>query len=155
MNCRVGRVDKLSGDEAARNLFRQFLCFGDGALHSLGAFRQYQLCAVGLQDVSSLNAHGLRHRQDDAVSFSGCDRCKSDSGVSGGGFDDDGAFLEKSFLLRIFDHGLRDTVLNASSRIEILELYQNGCFKSQFLLYINHLNERCVSDQSQSSFVNV
>ena len=69
--------------------------------------------------------------------------------------DDDGAFLEKSFLLRILDHGLCDTVLDAPGRIEILELYQNGCFKSQFFFYINHLNERCVSDQSQSSFVNV
>ena len=155
MCCRVCRVYELSRDVAVRDFFGKFVCFGDRTFHSLGSLCQNQFCAVCFQDVSTFNTHGLRHSEDDSVSFRCCDGCKTDSCVSGCRLDDHGSFLEDSFCFSILDHRFGDSVLDASCRVEVLEFHKDGCFQSEFLLYICYFYKWSVSDQSKCSFINV
>src|SRR5439155_23712533 len=48
------------------------------------------------------------------------------SGVPGGGLDDGATGLEQPGLLRSFDHPKADPILDASARIEHLELGEDG-----------------------------
>ena len=75
VNSRVGRVYKLPGDEAVRDLVCQFLCFGNRTFHTLRTFGQHQFRTVGLHQLAALHAHSLRHHQNDPVtpcSGNGC-----------------------------------------------------------------------------------
>ena len=152
---RVGRVGELPRNERPRDLLRQFLRLRDRAFHALRAFRQHELGAVGLQDVPALHAHGLRHRQDDAVALRRRDGREADSCVAARRLDDDGAFLQQALLLGVLDHRLRDAVLDAPCGIEIFQLGQDGRFQPQLLFNIRELNERRIADQPERSFVNI
>ena len=147
----IGGVHKLSRNKGPFCLLCELLRLLDRTFHSFRSFRQDNLCAVCLQDVPSLHAHGLRHRQNDPVSFSCSNGCKADPGIAAGRFDDHRAFFQKSLLFRVLDHGLCDTVLHGTSRIEILQFCENSCLEAKLLLKIHKLNQRCVSDQSQRS----
>ena len=116
----VGGVHKLSGDEAAGNLRRQFLCLRDGALHSLRSLCEHDLCAVGFQDVPALHAHRLGHCQNDPVALGGGNGGEADARVAGGRLNDHRTLFQESLLFRVFDHGLGDPVLDASRGIKIL-----------------------------------
>ena len=155
MDLRVCGVDELSGDEAALYLPGKLLGLCDSTLHALGAVGEDDLCAVCFEDISSLNAHRFGHGDDYTVALSCCYGSKTDTGIAGGRLDDDGAGLQLALLLCLFDHSLCDPVLNASCRIEILELSQNCGFEAQIFLDIRYLNERCISDQSEGTFINV
>ena len=154
MYLRVSRVLKLSGDEASRDLLSKLLCLGNGSLHSLGSVCENHLCTICLQDVSSLNTHGLRHGEDRLIALGSCDGCKSDSCVTGCWLDNSCAWFQDTFLLCILDHCFTDSVLNASCRVKILELGKYCSLKSLRLLYVLNLYKRCVSDQFQCTFVN-
>ena len=84
---RVGRIDELAGNKAVRDLQRQLGGLGDRALHALGALCEDKLRSVCFQNIASLHAHGLGHRQNNAVALRGCDRRKTDTGIAGCGPD--------------------------------------------------------------------
>ena len=130
MDRRVGRIYKLAGNKAVGDFLRQLICFGDGALHALRAFRQHDLRAVGFQDIAAFHAHGLRHGEDDTVSFGRRDSSQTDAGVTGGGFDDDRARFQLSFRFRVFDHRLGNAVLHAACRVKIFQLHQDRSFQA-------------------------
>ena len=155
MCCRVCRVHELARDKAVRDLFCKLFCFCDCSLHTFGTLGQNQLCTVCFQHVSSLNTHGLRHCQDDAVAFGCCDRCKTDTSVSRSRLNDHRTFFEDSFLLSILDHSFCHTILYASCRIEVLKLYKKLCFQTKLFLNVCYLHQRSVSNQSKCSFVNI
>ena len=153
--CRVCRIYKLSRDIAVRDFFSKFICFGDCTFHSLGSFCQNQFCAICFQNISTLNTHGLRHGKDDSVSFRCCDRCKTDTCVSGCWLDDYSSFFQKSPGFCIFDHCFCNSVFYTSCRIEIFQFHKYCSFQTKFLLYICDFYKWSVSDQSKCSFINV
>ena len=54
---------------------------------------KYDLCTVSFLDVSSFHTHRLRHRKNDSVSFCCCNRCKTDSCITGCWFNDHRTFF--------------------------------------------------------------
>ena len=151
----VGGVHKLAGDEAVGNFLRQLIGLGDGTLHALGALGEHQFRAVGLHQLAALHAHGLGHHDDDAVAPGGGHRSQTDAGVAGGGLDDNGAGLQKALGLGIINHGLGDTVLHAAGGVEILQLAQDFGLQALFLLNVDQLQQRGLSDQLISGCINV
>ena len=143
----VGRVDELAGDKGLGQFFRQFLGLGDGALHALGAFGENQLGTVGAHELTPLDAHRLGHDDDDAIAPRRRNRGKTDSGVAGGGLDDDGIGIEQSPALGVVDHRLGDAVLDRAGGVEIFKLGQQTRLQLLFLFDMRQLQQRGLSDQ--------
>ena len=143
----VRRVGELAGDERVRNLLGQLGRASDGALHALAAVGEHQLSAVGLHKVATLDRHGFRHGDDDAVAAGGGQRAQADAGVAGGRLDDDGVGIQLALGLGLVEHRLRDTVLHRTSRVEQLHLAHDGGLKVVVLLVIGQLHQRSAADQ--------
>ncbi len=47
---------------------------------------------------------------------------EADTGIAGSRLDDDGSFLQKSFLLGVVYHGLRDAILDGACGVQVLKL---------------------------------
>ena len=90
---RVCRIYELTCNEAVRDLLRELLCLCDRTLHTLCTFSQNDLCAVCFDDISSFNAHGLRHNDDCLITLCCSDRCKTDTCISGCRLNDRSARL--------------------------------------------------------------
>ena len=112
MHCGICRVHELTRDETAFDLLSQFLGFGNSSRHAFSSFGENDLRTVCLKDVPSLDAHGLRHGEDHAISLGCCDSCKADAGVSGCGFYENRSLTYYTLLLSILDHRLGDSVLD-------------------------------------------
>ena len=147
MDRRIGGVDKLTGHKAVGDLPGQFFRPCDGALHTLGALRQYKLRAVGLHELAALDGHGLRHNDDDAVAPCGCNGGKADAGVAAGRFDDDRAFLQQAPFLGVVDHGLGNAILDRAGRIEVLQLGKDSGLKAKALFNMGQLQQRRTADE--------
>ena len=143
----VRRVRELAGNERVRNLFGQLGRAGDGALHALAAVGQHQLGAVSLHQIATLDRHGFRHGDDDAVATGGRQRAQADAGVAGGRLDDDGVGVQLAFGLGLVEHRLRDTVLHRPGRVEQLHLAYDGGLKVVILLVVGQLHQRSAANQ--------
>ena len=151
----IGRVDKLAGDKAVGDLLCQLLRLGDGPLHPLDPFGEYQLRAVGLHQLAALHAHGLRHGDDDAVTPGRRHGGQADPGVAGGGLDDDRAGLQLAAGLRLVDHRLGNAVFYRPGGIEILQLSQNAGFQPRLLLNAAQLQQGRLADQLVGGCVDI
>ena len=154
MRLRVCRIGELARNEAVLDLCSKLLCLCDRALHALCAVGQDDLRAVGFEQIPSLNAHGLGHGEDRAISSGSRDCRQSDSGVAAGRFDDDRAGLERAAFLCVVDHGKGDSVLDAASRIEILQLCVNIC--AQFVVsdIVIEFEQRRLANKVGDGFIN-
>ena len=155
MNGRIGRIHKLTGNKAVRDLLRQLVGFGDGALHALGAFGEDKLRAVGFHQLAALYAHGLRHDDDDAVAAGGSHGSKADARVAGGRLDDHRAALEQAFLLRVVDHRFGNAILYAAGGVKILELAQHAGLKALGFFNMYQLQQRGLADQLVRGCINL
>ena len=153
MDRRVGRVDKLTGDKAVGDLRSQLVGLCDRTLHALRAVREHELRAIGLHDLAALHAHGLRHNDDDAVASGRGDGRQADAGVAGGRLDDDRAGLEDALGLCVIDHGLGDTVLDRTGRVEVLQLSQDLGLQALGSLDMSEFQQRGMADQLVSGSV--
>ena len=144
---RVGRIDKLSRNKAARcfrsNLFR----FRDGTLHALCPFGQHDLSTICLNQFSPFYTHCFRHGDDELVSSCSCNRCKSDSGVSGGRLDECCARLQCAGCLCIVNDGFGDSVFDRACRVEVFQLCIDLCRNLFFCFNMGEFQEWCFSDQ--------
>ena len=132
----VGRVYKLSGNKAARNLLRQLLCLGNGALHAFRALRKHQLRAVCLHQLSALHGHGFRHNNDNGVS-PGCGHTgKTDSRIAACRLNNPRLLCKLSRQLRLIQHLLCHPVLYGTGGIKVFQLGNNPGFQTQFLLHM-------------------
>ena len=147
MNGGVSGVYKLTGNEAVRDLLGQLVSLGDGTLHALGTIGEHQLRAIGLHQLTALHAHGFGHDDDDAIAPGGGYGGQADTGVAGGGLNDDGAGLQQPLLLGIVDHGLGDTVLYASGGVKVFQLAQNLGLQALGLLNMYQLQQGSLTDQ--------
>ena len=90
-------------------------------------FRRYRrrayhhLGAVGAQHISLILADLVRADEHTPVAPTLGHQGQTDSGVSGGGFNDGAARLELPACLGGIDHLDRDAVLGTASRVEVLD----------------------------------
>ena len=124
---RVGRVVELLQDEAVRRLGQDLVGLGDGALHAVGAGGEHNLRAKGQQQHAPLQAHGLRHGEDQLVALDGGHKGQRDAGVAAGGLNQHGlAGRDLAGLFGGLDHGEADAVFHAGNRVLALQLGHNG-----------------------------
>ena len=64
MNLGIVRIVELLQHETIRGFGKQFLSFGDSALHTIWTWREDNFCTKGEQKDASLQTHGFGHRQD-------------------------------------------------------------------------------------------
>ena len=150
----VRGVIKLSEDHGSRDGFLQLFCLGNGTLHALGALGQDQLCAVGLHQLAALDAHRLRHHDDDAVAAGGGDGRQTDTGVAGGRFDDGAAGSQTALRLRPGDHVGSHPVLGAARGIHALQLGQQHSLQVVVPLVIAQLQQGRAADQLSDAVIN-
>ena len=151
MHGRVGRIDELSQDDGTRGVLTEFFRLGDGAFHSFGARGEHDLCAESLEQVATLDAHRVGHRQDCVVALGTGNPGESDAGVAAGGLDDGGAGLEVAGALGVLDHGEGDAVLDAAAGVEQFEFEGDARLLA---FQAGDLQERCVPDEVSQCFVN-
>ena len=84
MRLGVGVVRKLARNKAACVFGSDLLRLLNSALHSLDALCQNDLCAISLQQVSALNAHGFGHGEDHLIASRGSYGGKTDARVAAG-----------------------------------------------------------------------
>ena len=155
MRLGVGRVDKLTGDEAARNRGCQLVGLGNGALHALGALGQHQLRAIGLHQLAALHAHGVRHDDDDTIAPGSRHGGKADARIAGGRLDDDGAGLQQTLFLGVVDHGLGHPVFHGTGGVQILQLCQNFRLQAKGFFNVGQLQQGRFADELVGRSVNV
>ena len=86
---------------------------GDGALHALGRFGQFDLRAQQHQHLAPLQRHGFRHHQDQLVALGRGDKGQRDAGIAAGRLDQHGlARRDDALLFQRLDHGDADAVLH-------------------------------------------
>ena len=147
MNVGIRRIDELSRNKAVRNLFRQLRSFCDRTLHTLCAFCQHQLRAVGFHQTAAFHRHRFRHDDNGPVAAACRDRCESDSCIAGGRLNNDRAFSDNAAVFRVVEHRFRHPVFDGAGRIKIFELSEN--FRRQFLRLFEpfQFDQRCCADQ--------
>src|SRR5690606_19960533 len=106
---------------------------------------EHELGAVGLEQVAPLNAHGVEHDQDHLVPFGRRGKGQGDAGVAAGGLDDDGVFVELALALGGFNHCKADTIFDAASGVEVLELAIN--LSARLVRDAIETQQRCVADE--------
>ena len=127
VNGRVGRVVELLQDVAVGRLFQDLVGLGDGALHAVGAGGEHDLRAVGEQRHAPLQAHGLRHGEDDLVALDRGHKRQRDAGVAAGGLNQHGlAGRDFAGLLGGVDHGEADAVFHARCGVLAFQLGDHG-----------------------------
>ena len=100
-----------------------FLGTGDRAFHALFARRQVEGRAKSEHQAAALDAHAVRHDEDQLVALHRRDHREADAGVAGGRLDDHAAGLQLAAALRVLDHRERDTVLDRRAGIGPLGLH--------------------------------
>ena len=122
----VRLVLELLREHGAGGLGGDLLGACDGALHALAARGEHELGAVGAQQRAALLAHGLGHRDDDAVAAGGADHRERDAGVAARALDDGAAGLQRARRLGGVDDADAEAVLHARRGVVELELGEDG-----------------------------
>ena len=126
---RVGRIRVLVGLERARDLLREAVRDGVVALRGLrrdGRRADDDLRPVGAEQADLLLRHLVRHDEDAAVPLAHGGERQPDAGVAARRLDDRATLAERAGPLRGLDHAEADPVLDATARVQVLELRQDG-----------------------------
>ena len=126
MSLGIGRIAELVRNEASGNLLCQLFRLYDRTAHAQFSGSQDKLRTVSTHEHLPLGAHGIGHDNDGAVASCRRHAGKTDARITGSGFNDGTAFLQKSLLLCIQNHGKSHTVLGRTGGIKILQLYQHS-----------------------------
>jgi hypothetical protein len=113
---------ELLEDQVARVLRGHLLGALDRALHPLGARREHELRAERDEQLAALDAHRLRHREDEPVALRRGSEREPDPGVAARRLEQDRVRLDLPLALGGLNHGDADAVLHAPSRVPHLEL---------------------------------
>ena len=155
MGLGVGLIDKLAGDKAVRDLAREFIRFGDGAFHALGAGGKNQLRAIGFHQLAALHAHAIRHDNDDTIAPGGGHRGQADAGIAGGGLDEDGLGGKEALLLGILYHGEGNAVLDGTGGIEVFQLGQKAGLEVILFFKMGELQQGGMADELGGGSVDI
>ena len=118
----VRRVLELLGHEILRMLAEELAGGVHRARHPLDRRREVELGAEARQEALPLDAHVVRHRQDQPVALDRRRHRQADAGVAAGGLDDRRARLQEAASLGVIEHGDGDAVLDAPAGVQRLEL---------------------------------
>ena len=125
MNLRVERIGELVEHDSAGVLDDK----PPGALHRFrhqDAGRQHDLRTQVAEEGHTFRRHGLRHRQDQAITADGRYEGEADAGVAAGRFDDGRTGREDATPLGILDQRDAQPVLHAAARIAHFELGEDA-----------------------------
>ncbi len=150
MNFRVGGIAELLRNPGIRQLGRKLLGAADGSLHSLGRRGQDQLRPEESEQCAALQAHALRHGQDQFVSLGRRSEGECNASIAAGRLDDRGVGRETSIFLRSSDHGGADAVFDAPERIVEFPLDRDR--GGQALRYTIQFDEGRPADRSNHIF---
>jgi len=101
-----------------RRRCRKFFRLPDGPLHPLHPGREDDLGPEYGQQLTPLDAHRLRHGQDQPIAACGGHKGKGDPRIAACRFNDDRFLGDDPLLLGILDHGDADPVLHTGKGIE-------------------------------------
>ena len=147
MGLRVCRIGELARDEAVRNLGGKFFRFRNSALHALGTIGKHQFGTVSFHEQTTLDRHGLRHRDDESIAASCSNRSQADARIAARRLNDHRIFVQLARSFGIVKHRLRDTIFHRTRGVEILELYEHLRFQVEVLLDIAELQKRRVANK--------
>ena len=150
----IGRIYKLTRNEAVRNGFCKLLGSTNGTLHTQRSRSQFQFGTESLEEVSSFNTHGIRHGNNDPVSAGGGNHGKTDTGISGGRFDNYRISGESAAFFRILNHFKSNAILDGTGRIEELQLCNDFSFKLSAAHEFIQFKQRGMTDQIEDRIVN-
>ena len=100
-----------------QDLFR----LANRAVHAARIGRQDQRRAVRGEQAAALFAHGIGHRQDEAIPPHRAHQRETDPRVAAGRLDDRVAGLQAAFALGGFDHVEADAVLDGTAGVHRLD----------------------------------
>ena len=150
----IGFIYKLSRNKAMRNFFCQFICFGNSAFHALGPGGQHQFGPISFHQLAALHTHTIRHNNDNTITASRRHRSQTNSGIAGGGLNDDRLRGKHAFLLGILNHGQGNTILDRTRRIKIFQLGQNTGFQAIFFLEMGQFQQRSMTNELGCGSIN-
>ena len=130
---RIGSILELLEDNAAWSIVTQFLCCTNSSRHTILAWCQYHLGTVSLHKVATLDAHRLRHGEDELIAFDSADESETYASITACRFDDGGSWLQEALLLSVLNHGECDAVLDAATWIKELYFGNDGSINAFFL----------------------
>ena len=94
--------------------------------HALDGGREVDLGAEAREEPLALDAHVLRHGEDQPVALHRRDHRQPDAGVAAGRLHDGGARLEHAAALGVLDHRHGDPVLHAAAGVARLDLGEHA-----------------------------
>ena len=121
----VRRVLELACHERSRSVRRILLRLLDSAQHTFVVRRTGHFCAQGTHDFDFFLRETLRNEQDNFVSAIDADQGQADSGVPGGGLNNDASTLEQAIFFRTLDNPDCCAVFHASAGVQIFEFGKN------------------------------
>ena len=118
MDGRIGGIVELAWHHRAGRRLKDFLRLRDSTAHALLFWRQDQFCAQISQHLATLDRHGFRHGQYQAVSPAGRRESEADAGIAGRWLNQNAAGLQLAVGFQLQHHVQADPVFHAGEWIE-------------------------------------
>ena len=141
----VGGVLELLGHEVVGVLAHELARREDRAGHALDRGRQEDFRSVAREQPLALDAHVVRHREDQPIALHGGGHREPDPRVAAGRLDDRRARLQQPAALGVVDHRERDPVLDAAAGIQRLDF--RGHRRAAGLRHAREPHHRGAADQ--------
>jgi hypothetical protein len=147
---RVRGIAELVGLEVFLTGCHDLIGLRDRSFHAFFSGSEHKLSAIGFEQSSTLDRHGLRHGQDDRVAFDRCDHGETDARITARRLHDLHAFFEDPLFFRFLDHGEGRPVLDTPSGVEPFKLCPHlGIAGTRQFIELDHWR---VPDQVQHCF---
>src|SRR5688572_24221512 len=127
MKARVSSILKLLRDEAISRLTGELPAPGNGSLHSCFVSHILNLTAERFNQFHFLDCEPLGNAEDNTIASRDSHKRQSNTGVTGGRFNDCCARLEYTPLFGVEDHSQSCTILHRAARIKPLEFCKDIC----------------------------
>jgi len=99
-----------------------------------------------LHDVNLFLGHLFGEGDDHVISLDGSSHAKTNTSVTGSGFDESVAGLDEVELFSIFNHSLADTILNGTTGVKVFTLCEDFALKAVGLGDVVQTDQRSISD---------
>lgn len=131
MRARVAWIAELTRNPGTGDFLRKFCGAIDCTLHAELARGKHEFCTISLRQEATLNAHGLRHDKNHAISENRAHHSESDAGIAGSRLNNGAASLQFSPGFRIPNHLKRNAVLDGAAGIPPFQLHPDFVFREQ------------------------
>lgn len=104
------------------------------------------LSSQTLHNIDLFLGHLFGKSDNHVVSLDGSSHAKTNTGISGSGFDEGVSGLDEVKLFSIFNHSLTNTILNGTTGVKVFTLHEDFALKTVGLGDVVQTNQRSVSD---------